>query len=145
SRHSHTKPLKLRSMFRSSFVFTLLAVWLSCFVVRRSAAEDASPAPVVIETPGEAPSTPTQAGEATPTPPPPRVAPVAGAPGWSRAWGEYALLDSSVANNSRLVDIVREGVRPERILRVQVLLDRMHYSVGEIDAAYGSHTREAIA
>jgi len=60
-------------------------------------------------------------------------------------WGEMVRLDPAIANNSHLVDIVREGIRPERILRLQVLLDRMHYSVGEIDAAYGSHTREAVA
>lgn len=31
------------------------------------------------------------------------------------------------------------------VLRVQILLDRMHYSTGEIDARYGSVTRAAVA
>jgi len=95
-------------------------------------------------TPSEAPSGATTPS-ATLTPGAPKVAALPGAPSWTRAWGENTLLDPPIANQAKLVDIVREGLRPERILRVQVLLDRAHYSVGEIDAAYGSHTREAVA
>ena len=55
-------------------------------------------------------------------------------------------VDKSVANpnDATLTTEVGDGDSGAAALRAQVLLDRAHFSPGEIDGAYGSNTREAI-
>jgi len=48
----------------------------------------------------------------------------------------------SAAERVRLVGPNTKGAA---VLRVQVLLDRAHFSSGEIDAAYGQNLRKAIS
>jgi len=47
-------------------------------------------------------------------------------------------------NDAALTTRVGDGDSGAAALRAQVLLDRAHFSPGEIDGAYGSNTREAI-
>jgi lipoprotein-anchoring transpeptidase ErfK/SrfK len=48
-------------------------------------------------------------------------------------------------NNPATTDVVRPGAPASAILRAQILLDRRHFSVGEIDGAWGSNLRKAIS
>ena len=47
-------------------------------------------------------------------------------------------------NNAQLLEMVDENASPTTILRAQILLDRAHFSPGEIDARYGRNMRNAI-
>ncbi len=72
----------------------------------------------------------TAAGAATPTE--------------TSATGSAAMTTAAV-NDSALVDEVIAGASPAAILRAQVLLERAHFSPGEIDARYGSNLRRAVS
>lgn len=53
-------------------------------------------------------------------------------------------LTAEVVNNAKLLQPVGPQSRGAAVLRAQVLLDRAHFSPGEIDAAYGDNVRKAI-
>ena len=54
-------------------------------------------------------------------------------------------LNFDTVNDSALVDPVGGRASAAAVLRAQILLQRAHFSVGEIDAGFGSNTRKAIA
>jgi lipoprotein-anchoring transpeptidase ErfK/SrfK len=54
-------------------------------------------------------------------------------------------LDAATVNDTGLVDPVAGGDKGAAVLRAQILLDRARFSPGEIDGAYGSNLRQAIA
>lgn len=54
-------------------------------------------------------------------------------------------LTAEVVNDARLMGAVGPNERGAAVLRAQVLLDRAHFSPGEIDADFGSNTRIAIS
>jgi lipoprotein-anchoring transpeptidase ErfK/SrfK len=56
-----------------------------------------------------------------------------------------ATLVPEVVNDAALVAPVQAGDKGAAVLRAQVLLDRARFSPGELDAAYGSNMRQAIA
>lgn len=49
------------------------------------------------------------------------------------------------ANDAALARAIRPGTSGPTVLRLQILLDRAHFSPGEIDGSYGGNTRKAIA
>ncbi len=53
-------------------------------------------------------------------------------------------LTAETVNDVNLVQPVGAKARGAAVLRAQVLLDRAHFSPGEIDAAYGENVRKAI-
>ena len=55
-----------------------------------------------------------------------------------------AALSAAAVNDSGLTDTVKTGDKGAAVLRAQVLLDRAHFSPGEIDAVAGSSLRQAI-
>ena len=56
-----------------------------------------------------------------------------------------ALLSAESVNDVGLVDAIQAGASTSAVLRAQILLDRAHFSPGEIDGGFGSNTRKAIA
>ena len=63
----------------------------------------------------------------------------------SNAFAATAPLDFDAVNNPALVEPVGAKASAAAVLRAQILLQRAHFSVGEIDAGFGSNTRKAIA
>lgn len=55
------------------------------------------------------------------------------------------VLDVAAVNDAALAAPVRAGDKGAAVLRAQILLDRTRFSPGEIDGAYGSNLRQAIA
>lgn len=60
------------------------------------------------------------------------------------AFGAAAPLTMAAVNDPALIDAVGLKGSDAAVLRAQVLLDRARFSVGEIDAIYGSNTAKAI-
>jgi len=54
-------------------------------------------------------------------------------------------LDPAAVNDPALTAEVGRGSKGGAVLRAQVLLARAHFSVGEIDAAYGENMRKAVS
>ncbi len=54
------------------------------------------------------------------------------------------LLTAETVNDVKVVQPVGPKAQGAAVLRVQILLDRAHFSPGEIDAAYGDNVRKAI-
>ena len=54
-------------------------------------------------------------------------------------------LDIKAVNDAALVSPVTDGDKGAAVLRAQILLDRAHFSPGELDGAYGSSLHQAIA
>ncbi|MEO6172981.1 MAG: murein L,D-transpeptidase, partial [Arenimonas sp.] len=54
-------------------------------------------------------------------------------------------LTADAVNDVALLDTVDANASNAAILRAQILLDRAHYSPGEIDSAYGGNMRNAIS
>ena len=61
------------------------------------------------------------------------------------ATSKPAPLAPDTVNDVALVAPVKHGAKGAAVLRAQILLDRARFSPGEIDAAYGSNMRQAIA
>ena len=55
------------------------------------------------------------------------------------------VLNFDAVNDSALVEPVGTKASATAVLRAQILLQRANFSVGEIDAGFGSNTRKAIA
>jgi len=54
-------------------------------------------------------------------------------------------LTAEVVNDAALLDVVDANATQASLLRAQILLDRAHFSPGEIDAAFGGNMRKAIS
>jgi lipoprotein-anchoring transpeptidase ErfK/SrfK len=52
--------------------------------------------------------------------------------------------DAVAINDPALTEIVAPRARGSAVVRAQILLDRAHFSSGEIDGSYGSNLRKAI-
>ena len=87
----------------------------------------ATPTSTVTPEPGAAP----ESGSASPTAATPRPSP--------------SPIDPTAVNDPALRDVVGQKAPRAAIMRAQILLDRAHYSPGEIDAAYGRNMKRAVA
>jgi len=56
-----------------------------------------------------------------------------------------ARLDFDAANNPATASLIKRGTSGSATLRAQVLLDRAHFSPGEIDAVCATNTEKAVA
>ena len=56
-----------------------------------------------------------------------------------------ASLDPKAANDAARTPIIRKGIHGISVLRAEVLLDRAHFSPGEIDGTYGVNSMKAVA
>jgi lipoprotein-anchoring transpeptidase ErfK/SrfK len=54
------------------------------------------------------------------------------------------MYDSAAINDPALMEIVGPQSRGSAVVRAQILLDRTHFSSGEIDGSYGRNLRKAI-
>src|SRR6185295_16039965 len=54
------------------------------------------------------------------------------------------IYDSAAINDPALMEIVGPQSRGSAVVRAQILLDRAHFSSGEIDGSYGRNLRKAI-
>ena len=54
------------------------------------------------------------------------------------------MLSAEIVNDARLMHPVGPKTKGAAVLRAQILLDRAHFSPGEIDAAYGENVRKAV-
>ena len=101
---------------------------------------DSVPAPAGTATtvaPAAAATTPQAATAATATTPLPATA--------SSTAVVTTPLTADVVNDVTLTPDIKAGDKGAAVLRAQVLLERARFSPGEIDAAYGSNMRRAIA
>ncbi|MGI8741222.1 MAG: L,D-transpeptidase family protein [Bryobacteraceae bacterium] len=57
---------------------------------------------------------------------------------------QRASFDADTANDVKLRTVVGPRSSGSAVLRVQVLLDRAHFSIGEIDGSYGENMRNAV-
>lgn len=53
--------------------------------------------------------------------------------------------DAAVVNDAKTQDLVAPHTRGPAVLRAQILLDRAHFSCGEIDGAYGDNLQKTIS
>lgn len=68
-------------------------------------------------------------------------------PAWAAqppAHNSTLTLNAESVNDARLIQPVGPKSKGAAVLRAQILLDRAHFSPGEIDAAYGENVRKAI-
>ena len=70
---------------------------------------------------------------------------IAAAPAAFSATGAGAPLTPALLNDAARIKLAGWKGKRAALLRAQVLLDRAHFSPGEIDAAFGSNLRQALA